>query len=339
MINNIALAGCGNVGTALLELLHDKQDELREKYGFEFKVVLISDLMKGVVMNAEGLDLDAVLAALHERRSFSGFMQAAQPFDELLHESGATILAECTPTDLKTGGAGLSHLRSALARGISVATTNKGPLAVAFDELTHTAEECGARLAYEGVVMSGTPLIDMVKNGIAGCSVLGFEGILNGTTNFILTKMGEGATYADALIEATSLGYAEADPSGDVEGWDAAVKVAILSKIIYGKEVQVKDITRIGITQITPRQIEEARKAGFAIKLIAGVRFDSFGMHPYVMPKEISLASPLASINGATNAITIQTDNLGDITISGPGAGRRETAQALLGDMIRMGSH
>ena len=336
MINNIALAGCGNVGTALLEILHEKKNELKEKYGFEYKVVLISDLMKGIVMDPEGLDLEKILNELHSRHSFGALAQAAGHFDELLDQSGATVLAECTPTNLKTGEPGLSHLRAALSRGISVTTTNKGPIAVAFDELCQLAEECGAKLSYEGVVMSGTPLIDMMKNGIAGCSVLGLEGILNGTTNFILTKMGEGATYADALAEATALGYAEADPSGDVEGWDAAVKVVILAKILFGKEIDVKDVTRIGITQVTPQQIAEARRGGFTIKLVAGIRFDSFGMHPYVMPKEIAATHPLAAINGATNAITLNTDNLGEITLVGPGAGRRETGQALLSDMIRM---
>lgn len=335
MINNIALAGCGNVGTALLELLCDKRESLKEKYGFEFNVVLVSDLMKGVIMNKDGLDLNAVVSALHEKHSFSGFEQAAGSFGELLDASGATILAECTPTNLKTGEPGLTHLRAALSRGVSVTTTNKGPLAVAFDELTETARGCGADFAYEGVVMSGTPLLDMVKNGLAGCEITGFEGILNGTTNFILTKMGDGMSYAEALAEAISLGYAEADPSGDVEGWDAAVKVAILAKIIYNRSLNVKDISRIGITQVTSKQLEEARRAGYAVKLVAGINFDSFGMHAYVMPKEIALDSALASISGGINAVTLHTDNLGDVTLSGPGAGRRETAQALLGDMIR----
>lgn len=335
MINNIALAGCGNVGTALLELLNEKKGELKEKYGFEFKIVLISDLMKGVIMDSDGLDLDAVINAIRTTRSFSGFQQAGGSLGELLDASGATILAECTPTNMKTGEPGLSHVMAALSRGISVTTTNKGPLAVAFDKLVQTAAECGAHFAYEGVVMSGTPLIDMIKSGIAGCEITGFEGILNGTTNFILTKMDEGMSYADALAEAISLGYAEADPSGDVEGWDAAVKIAILAKIIYGRDIDVHEISRIGITQVTTKQIEDARHAGFAVKLVAGINFDSFGIHPYVMPKEISLNDPLAGVNGAVNAITLHTDNLGDITLCGPGAGRRETAQALLSDMIR----
>ena len=206
MINNIALAGCGNVGTALLEILHEKKAELKERYGFEYQVVLVSDLMKGIVMDPNGLDLGKLLDEIHGKRSFGALAQAAGHFEELLDRSGATVLAECTPTNLKTGEPGLAHLKAALSRGINVTTTNKGPIAVAFDELRRLEKDCGAKLCYEGVVMSGTPLIDMMKNGIAGCTVLGLEGILNGTTNFILTKMGEGSTYADALAEATARG-------------------------------------------------------------------------------------------------------------------------------------
>ena len=325
MINKIALAGCGNVGTALLEILHEKKDELKEKYGFEYKVVLVSDLTKGVVANADGIDLAALLESIAETRTFDKFARADGSFEELLERSGATVLAECTPTNLKTGEPGLSHLRAALSRGISVTTTNKGPIALAFDELTE-----------EGVVMSGTPLIDMMKNGVAGCSVLKLEGILNGTTNFMLTKMGEGMEYGAALAEAQALGYAEADPTGDVEGWDAAVKVSILAKILFGADVPVDKVERTGITKVTPAQIEEAKKNGRAVKLLAGLDASGSRLRAYVEPKEIPMSHPLASINGATNAITVTTDNLGDVTLIGPGAGRKETGQALLGDMIRM---
>ena len=166
MINKIALAGCGNVGTALLEILHEKKDELREKYGFEYKVVLVSDLMKGVIMDPEGLDLGAALESVRETRTFEKLPRAEGSFEELLERSGATVLAEGTPTNLKTGEPGLTHIRAALSRGISVTTTNKGPIALAFDELTELAKANGAQLSYEGVVMSGTPLIDMMKNSI-----------------------------------------------------------------------------------------------------------------------------------------------------------------------------
>lgn len=337
MKHKIALAGCGNVGTALLEILHEKKDELKEKYSFEYDVVLICDVVKGTVANEHGLDMEAVLNELHQHNSLAVFEQASGSLSELMKRCGVTVLAECTPTNLKTGEPGLSHMRAALSAGISVTTTNKGPLAVAFDELRSTAEKNGAKFFYEGVVMSGTPLIDMIRNGMAGCSVRGVEGILNGTTNFILTKMGAGASYAEALAEAKALGYAEADPTGDVEGWDAAVKVVILTKILFGKDIAVNDVDRTGITQITPEQVSSAAQKGNVIKLIAGIDADEAGIHLYVTPREIPASHPLAQVGGAVNAVTVKTDNLGDVTLIGPGAGRRETGQALLSDMIRMG--
>lgn len=343
MINKIALAGCGNVGTALLEILHEKKEELKEKYGFEYKVVFITDLIKGTVMDKNGLPLSALLDAVHARKKFTECAECVQcactgTFDELLEASGATVLAECTPTNYETGEPGLSHFRAALSRGISVTTTNKGPLSVAYDELHALARANNAHLAYEGVVMSGTPLLDMIRNGIAGCSVLGFEGILNGTTNYMLTQMTQaGASYADALSEAQALGYAEANPAGDVEGWDAAVKVVVLAKIIYGKDLSINDVDRTGITGVTQQQIGTAKTHNAVIKLTAGIKFDETGtMHPFVAPREMPLTHPLASINGGINAVTLTTDNLGDITLIGPGAGRRETGQALLGDILRM---
>jgi homoserine dehydrogenase len=337
MIHNIALAGCGNVGTALLEILNEKRMELSEKYGFNFRVTLITDLMKGTVLDPEGLDLEKIVENLKEGKRFDPFPKGEGTFGELLEKSRATMLAEATPTDLKTGEPGLSHIRAALSRGIHVTTTNKGPVAVAFDELSTLADTCGAKFRYEGVVMSGTPLIQMLRSGMAGCTILKLEGILNGTTNFILTKMSnEGSSYAEALEEATSLGYAEADPSGDVLGWDAAGKVSILAKVIFGKDIPVTEVERQGITGVTPENIKEAFDNGYTVKLIAGLNWINGILYAYVTPKEIPLSHPLASIRGATNAVTITSDNLGEVTLIGPGAGRRETGQALLTDLIAM---
>ncbi|MDD4160715.1 MAG: homoserine dehydrogenase, partial [Synergistaceae bacterium] len=245
MIHNLALTGCGNVGTALLEILNEKRTELSERHGFNFRVTLITDLMKGTVLDPEGLDLEKAVKELKEGKKLDSFPKGQGSFGELLEKSRATMMAEATPTDLKTGEPGLTHIRTALSRGIHVATTNKGPVSIALDELATLAKSCGARFRYEGVVMSGTPLLEMIRNGMAGCSILKLEGILNGTTNFILTKMSDnGYSYAEALEEATSLGYAEADPSGDVEGWDPAVKVSILAKIIFGKDIPVSEVDR-----------------------------------------------------------------------------------------------
>ena len=336
MINNIALAGCGNVGTALLEILHNKRSTLEEKYGFTFQVTMITDLMKGTIADPNGLDLAEVLRHIKEYGSFAKMKNTSGYFGELLDMSRATMLAEATPTNLQTGEPGLTHIKTALARGISVTTTNTGPLAVAFDELTTLGRDCGAKFRYEGVVMSGTPLIQMVRSGMAGCTVQKVAGILNGTTNYMLTRMEEGKSYAEALEEAKGRGYAEADPSGDVDGWDAAVKVSIISDIFFSKHIPVGDIEREGITAVTAERIKKAKESGCIIKLIAGVEQGENGVKAYVRPMEIPCSHPLSAIRGATNAITVTTDNLGDVTLTGPGAGRKETGQALLTDLIAM---
>lgn len=336
MTCKIALVGCGNVGTALLEILHEKRAELLDKYGFEYRVTMISDLMKGTVCDPEGIDLGRALDSLRTDNSLAVFPQERGKFADILDKSGANVLAEATPTDLHTGEPGLSHIRAALSRGISVTTSNKGPLAVAWDELHGTAKDCGAHFLYEGAVMSGTPLISMLQHGLAGASVTKIEGILNGTTNFILTKMAEGDPFPEALEEAQKLGYAEADPSGDVEGWDAAIKVSILSRIVFGADIPVGDVKRMGISDVTPEKIKEAAEAGFRVKFIASIEKSPLGINCSVGPKEVPFSHPLAEVNGATNAVTITTDHLGDVTLVGPGAGRKETGQALLTDIIAM---
>lgn len=334
-MNKIALAGCGGVGRALLELLHEKKDDLRERYGFEFRVTLVSGHSKGIVMDRNGIDLEALFASLRRTGTFAEVRQAEGTFEELLEESGASALAEATPSNIITGEPGLTHIKAALSRGIDTATTNKGPIAIAFDELHSLALKYGAKLRYEGVVMSGTPLINMLQYGMAGCTVKRLEGILNGTTNFMLTKMEEGLTYDEALAEAQRLGYAETDPAGDVEGWDAAVKVSILAKILFRKDILIGDIPREGITRITPEKIRRAALSGRKIKLLA--RLDTRdGINTYVSPVELPSSHPLAAIGGATNAVTVITDVLGETTLIGAGAGKRETAQALLSDLIAM---
>jgi len=336
MENRIALAGSGNVGTALLELLHEKRGELAEKYGFTYEVTLITDLMKGTVANANGLDLERILREIKTNRTFANMPQTEGTFPELLQASEATMLAEATPTNIKTGEPGLSHIMEALSRGISVTTTNKGPLSVAWDELHETAKKYGAKFRHEGVVMSGTPVVQMLECGLAGASVTGIEGILNGTTNFILTRMYEGAPYAEALAEAQRLGYAEADPGGDIDGWDAAAKVSILARIAFGKKIPLEEIDRIGISGVTPERIAAAKQSGRKTKPVAGIKYVDGALRGYVTPREIPLDHPLASVNGAANAIAVTTDNLGCVTLIGPGAGRRETGQALLADLISM---
>lgn len=330
----LALAGCGNVGTALLEILHRKGAELATRHGFDCRVCLVTDPLRGVALNPEGLDLGTLLEKLRNGGTFNGLPEGLGSFESLLARSGANLFADATPTNLTTGEPGLTHLRVALSRGVHATTSSKGPLAVAAEELESLAKRHGALFRYEGAVMSGTPLVALIRENLAGCAVTKVEGILNGTTNYMLTRMEEGLSYGEALAEAQGKGYAEADPTADVEGWDAAVKVAILSRVVSGVALPVDRVDRTGISALTPEDLRTAKEAGRRIRLVATLIPDPESPVAKVAPERLPLDHPLASVRGATNAATLHTDHLGPITITGPGAGRTETGQALLTDLL-----
>jgi homoserine dehydrogenase len=225
-------------------------------------------------------------------------------------------------------------MKSALTSGASVVTSSKGALALDMAGLKKLARDNGVQIRFESSVMSGTPLISLIRGPLAGCSVTRVEGILNGTTNFILTRMEEGPDYAEALAEAQKLGYAEADPTGDVEGFDAAVKVSILAGEVFGASVGLDEVRREGIASIKPDDIRRAATRGAKIKLMAGASLDGGKVTGYVSPMEVKSSDPMASVGGATNAVNIVTDNLGTVTVIGPGAGKIQTAQGMISDML-----
>lgn len=333
---NIALTGCGTVGKALLELLHEKREMLKNRFHFEYNISLISARSKGILLNPAGLDLDGVLSALHEKNSLSEFPQSSGSFSELLTESEANILVEATPTNLKTAEPALAHITTALNQNIHVVTVNKGPIALNFNALQALAEAHHVQLRYEGTVMSGTPLIELAQHGLAGAAINRIEGILNGTTNYMLTRMENGASYEEALIEAQELGYAETDPSGDVDGWDAAVKVSILAKALFGVDLPIDQVDRTGISGISSEDIQAADKKGERIRLIATIENHGDGIRGSVKPLSLPLTHPLSQVQGVMNAACLTTDTLGPVTLIGAGAGGRETAQALLADILNI---
>jgi homoserine dehydrogenase len=339
MISRVGLVGCGTVGRGLIELIDLKENYLREKYGVEFRIIFISDAVKGTVFSDAGLNPKELLKELDERNGFSKFSAvriAQSDLSSLLSDAKIDVLCEAAPTDYKTGEPGMTILSSALGAGVNAVTSSKGALGLDMAGLKELARKNGVVLRYESSVMSGTPLISLVRGPLAGCEISRVEGIVNGTTNYILTRMEGGASYKDALAEAQRLGYAESDPSGDVEGFDPAIKVCIMASEFFGVRLGVSDVKRTGITEVTEKDIKLAREAGGRIKLIAGVEKREGLVTGYVSVRTVDLSNPLASINGATNAVSITTDNLGDITIAGPGAGKRETAQGILSDMLEI---
>ncbi|MCR4433403.1 MAG: homoserine dehydrogenase [bacterium] len=334
----LALIGFGVVGQGFLELLSEKEDILRKNYQLEFQVVAISDAQKGSVFSGQGIDFRKALEWVKAGKSLNDLPGEKNGMDALstIESCGADILFEATWTDIKTGEPALSHIRKALEKGMHVVTTNKGPLARYGKQLIEEAESRGLILRYEGTVMSGTPLLNLIRECLAGCEILEARGILNGTTNFILTKMSEGQSYEEALKTAQKLGYAEAVPDADVLGWDALAKVCILANTVFGASI-IPDPEKLpckGITGIRKEDIENAKREDQIWKLIARVYRENGAVKVRVWPEKIPLTDPLAGVTGAKNALTIKTDALEEITIAGFGAGRTPTGYAMLIDFI-----
>jgi len=334
----LAFIGFGVVGQGLAEILAGKKKEIAESTGAAFRAVAISDNVKGSLYDPKGLDLAKALAAVASKGTLESCDAPHKGWDALrtIRESNADVVLEVTFTNIQTGEPAMSHFKAALESGKHLATTNKGPTALALWELQDLARKKHVQFRYEGAVMAGTPVLNLAERFLAGNRFARIRGILNGTTNFILTNMETGKTYAQALKEAQDLGYAEAVPDADVEGWDALAKVVILANAVMGARLKVKDVERTGITKITPEDIRKAAAEGKRWKLIGEVRRDGDRIFAKVSPEKVDLLDPLASVGGATNAVTFSTDLIRDVTIVGPGAGRVETGFALLSDLLEI---
>jgi homoserine dehydrogenase len=251
-------------------------------------------------------------------------------------QTNADVVLELSYTNMETGQPAISHLEAALKAGKHVVTTNKGPAAMKYRELVDLARANHVEFGLEGTVMSGTPTVNLGQHFLAAAGIRKIQGIVNGTTNYILTQMDKGASYKDALGEAQRLGYAEADPTGDVEGFDAAGKVVILANLMMGVPLGMKDVERKGISGLTAGDINDARAEGQRWKLIGCVEKTPQGVKASVQPTRLPLSHPLAAVDGVTNAVTFSTELLGDVTLIGAGAGRLQTGYAVIVDLLEI---
>ena len=335
----LAFIGYGTVGQGLTEILLEKKEILAKKFNFDWKIVAISDIMKGSVYDENGLDMKEILKIVKQGKKLDEYPSGKKGMDSLttIKETNADTIVEVTFTDVKTGEPALTHIKTALNAGKNVVSTNKGPVVKKVIDLLNLAKQNNAYYGFEGVVLAGTPALNLAEYTLAGNKITGFKGILNGTTNYILTRMEEGMSYEDALKKAQELGYAEADPTGDVEGLDALGKVVILSNVVMGKNIGWEDVERKGITDITLDDVKQAKAEGMRWKLIGSATVQDDGtFKTKVWPEKLPLNDPLAGVGEATNALTFFTDELGPVTIVGPGAGRRETGFSLLIDLLNM---
>ena len=333
---DIAFIGFGTVGRGLADLLIEKKTELKEKYSLEYRVVAISDIKTGSILDDNGIDLKEALKLADSNISIETMPAKKKGLSalETIKESSSNSIVEVTWTNITDGEPGYSHMKTALLSGKHVVTTNKGPIALHYNDLMTIASAKGAKLKFKGTVLSGTPTFNLFDGPLAACSPSSIRGIVNGTTNLILSEMEKGRSYAEVLKDAQRMGYAEADPTMDVDGWDAAAKVTILANYFYGISITPKDVKRKGITSIALDDVMAAKARGERIKLIARADKKGSNVGVSVSPVPMPTTDPLANIMGVTNALTFTTDCLGDITIVGPGAGRRATGYALLTDLI-----
>lgn len=333
MKHKIAIIGFGTVGQGISEILLNKKKYLKDNYKFDYDIVAVADFAYGNCYNAKGLDIPGMLKIAKAKKKFTKDLYKKDTLS-LIKNCNADIVCELTYTDLKTGGPAIDHVKTALSAKKHVVTSNKGPAALKYQEFKKLADKNGVKFMIEGTVVAGTPIINLSKGPLAGCEISKIKGILNGTTNYMLTEMEKGMDYASVLKVAQDLGYAEADPTGDVEGFDARGKVCILANVVMGAPLKINDIPCKGITKITPKDIEKAKKEGKRWKLIGCVENKNGKVTGSVSPEMVELTHPLAGVMGANNALTFTTDMLGDVTVVGPGAGRIQTGYAILTDML-----
>ena len=320
----ISIVGFGHVGSGVAEVVMRKHDEILRKHGLDLRIVGIADL-KGAIVDEGGLSRDEIA------RFGAGGALLDMSGLELIREVEHEVMVEATPTNVTNGEPGLTHIITALNSNRHVVTSNKGPLALEYRKLMELAERKGRELRFEATVGGAMPLISLIRENLAGNGITAIRGILNGTCNYILTRMtNENLPYEHVLREAQEIGIAESDPSKDVEGIDTAVKLVILANSVFGMDATYRDVRVQGITEITPDALKLARDAGYAIKLIGDVDIDG---RLEVAPRLVPVSDPL-NVGGTLNVATIRTDLAGDITVIGKGAGPIEAASAILSDII-----
>lgn len=325
----ITVIGFGAVGRGFAEVLLKKRNHIRKNFGVELKVVAVSEI-DGSVINEDGLNMEETLNLAKQKKLEEHPNWTQKKSLEVIKKIESDIVLELTPSDIETGQPGLSHIQAAIRERKHVVTSNKAPLALKFTSLHQLAEDNNVELRYEATVCGALPIINLRKFALQVNEIRSIQGILNGTTNHILTKMAsEGVSMDAAVKEAQELGIAEADPSYDIKGIDTGAKVTILANALMGMDVSFKDIDVTGIEDITPEAIELARKNNQVIKLIGDVK------RLEVSPRLVPADHPL-NVSGTLNAVMINTDVAENITIVGRGAGGIETASSLYSDILEI---
>ncbi|HEY7499128.1 MAG TPA: hypothetical protein VH740_11475 [Vicinamibacterales bacterium] len=340
MLADLALIGFGNVGRRFVRLLDEQRDYLWRR-DLTCRVIAISTRRHGAAFNPSGMDALAAARRIDDGGALEGLPSAGGDPNEFVIRALAHSLAplrvmiETTTLDIQTGQPATDHVRLALQSGCHVVTANKGPVAFAYNLLADLARAAGVSFLFEGAVMDGIPIFNLVRETLPGVEIRGFRGVVNSTTNHILTALEDGDEFAPALAEMQAQGIAEADASLDVDGWDAAAKTAALANVLLDARITPRDVDRHGLGSDSARRARDARARGARLRLVASARQHE---RPSVRLEELPEGDLLAGLRGMSNALVLETHLLGDIAISQMHGGLTHTAYALFSDLVAIRS-
>jgi homoserine dehydrogenase len=337
---NLALIGFGNVARSLARLLLRKRDLLRSQYDITFSFTGIATGRHGCAVDPGGIDIEEALRLVEDGKSISP-LSAQEVSDSLavIRQSQAHVMFENSPVNTQTGQPALDHIRTALDLGMHAITANKGPVVHGYRELTALAKAKGKTFGFESTVLGGSPVFSVFREAFPLAELISFKGILNATTNLILSRMENGEAYEDAVKYCQSIGLAETDPTNDVDGWDAAIKVAALVTVLMDTPMTPQQVNPVGIRDISPEMIAQAKAEGKRYKLVCSVEKSGDQIHARVSPELVDASSPLYGIMNSSTGVIFRTDVLPDYSITvtereGMAGGPVETAYGLFADFV-----
>jgi homoserine dehydrogenase len=336
---DLVLVGFGHVGRRFARLLEERRDWLALDYDLDTRIVGIATQHHGAIFRETGLDAVAAAVKIEGGHPMvEPDVEASDSFDVIRRlaagDAPLKVLVEATTLDITAGQPAIDHVRAALQAGCDVVTANKGPTAFAHEELSAVAADRGRSFLFEGAVMDGVPIFNLVREALPAVDIVGFRGVVNSTTNHILSALEDGEGFDAALERMQALGIAEADPSLDVDGWDAAAKTSALANVLMRARMTPQAVEREGIGPATARQAMAAKARGARVRLVASAWTTPEGVRTSVRPVELPETDLLAGLRGMANALVLQTDLLGEIAICQLSGSLTQTAYALLSDLV-----
>ncbi|MBI3654587.1 MAG: homoserine dehydrogenase [Acidobacteria bacterium] len=334
----LAFTGFGKVAQEFARMLLSRQALLAQTYHLDWRITGIATGSHGCVVSASGINLQEALHCMKKAQSLvqlSGTTAVADT-ESFVDVCDADMMFETTPLSPMDGEPAATYIRKALQRGIDVISANKGPVACAYQELQELAKQHNAQWRFEGTVMDGTPIFNLQEFCLPAVAIKSFTGVLNSTTNVILTGMEEGRTFAEGLAEAQRLGIAEANADYDLEGWDAAVKAVALANVLMNANRHPREVQPQGIGGLSLADFAKARQQGKTYRLLASATLGDTGVHIEVAPQAVALDSWFANIKGTSSALVIATDLMGEIAVLEIHPRLTQTAYALLSDLLRI---